>query len=216
MADQNRKIGELLDEAIRAIAQAAMTKAEKQALYQRLMTYLHELEAITAGGKDSPAYQKVEAATVEYVKVHGLFVSSAANGIPTTPKAVDVTASTATKVVRADGSEDNLAKFSKLVETCYRRGKPSPTELQLLDKFRQKYDISPAVAEQVMTQYAPEQDQQEAIYEFGLMYRAFLENDGDIDLEEQAQLFDLQEELCLTKEQVITIETNIREELVVK
>ncbi|MCY7323975.1 MAG: hypothetical protein LH660_19795, partial [Phormidesmis sp. CAN_BIN36] len=61
-----------------------------------------------------------------------------------------------------------------------------------------------------------EQDQQEAIYEFELMYRAFLENDGEIDLEEQAQLFDLQEELCLTKEQAATIEANIRKELVVK
>jgi hypothetical protein len=45
------------------------------------------------------------------------------------------------------------------------------------------------------------------------MFRAFLENDGDIDLEEQGQLMELQEELGLTTEQANTIELNIREEL---
>jgi len=48
------------------------------------------------------------------------------------------------------------------------------------------------------------------------MYRAFIENDGEIDLDEQAQLFELQEELGLSSEQVATIEANVREELAIK
>ena len=51
-----------------------------------------------------------------------------------------------------------------------------------------------------------------AIEDYELMYRAFLENDGEIDLEEQAQLLDLQEELDLTNEQVSRIEANIQAE----
>jgi uncharacterized membrane protein YebE (DUF533 family) len=45
------------------------------------------------------------------------------------------------------------------------------------------------------------------------MFRAFVENDGNIDLEEQGQLIELQEELGLTTEQANIIEQNIREEL---
>jgi hypothetical protein len=51
------------------------------------------------------------------------------------------------------------------------------------------------------------------VYEYGLMYRAFIEGDQNIDLEEQAQLIELQEELGLSNEQVATIEANIRDEL---
>ena len=45
------------------------------------------------------------------------------------------------------------------------------------------------------------------------MYRAFLENNGEIDFEQQSQLLELQEELGLTNKQVSTMETNIQEEL---
>jgi hypothetical protein len=45
------------------------------------------------------------------------------------------------------------------------------------------------------------------------MFRAFLDNDGEIDLEEQTQLLELQEELGLTNEQVAIIEENVRSEL---
>lgn len=48
------------------------------------------------------------------------------------------------------------------------------------------------------------------------MYRAFLENDSEIDFEEQSHLIELQEELGLTNEQVSTIETNVRQELGLK
>lgn len=214
LSDQNRRIAEFLNEAVRSIAQAATTKAEKQALYQMLTAYLHELEVKIPGGKDSPDYQKVEKAIAEYVKVHGLFISSAANGAPTSKVAIP--AHTEPKAIQANVTDENLGKFTKLVETCYRKGNPTSTELQLLEKFRQKYGISQAVAEQIVAQCVPKQNSQQAIDEFALMYRAFLENDGDIDLEEQAQLFDLQEELGLTKEQVATIESNIHKELVVK
>lgn len=45
------------------------------------------------------------------------------------------------------------------------------------------------------------------------MFRAFLDNDRAIDVQEQAQLLELQEELGLTNDQVATIEANVREEL---
>lgn len=45
------------------------------------------------------------------------------------------------------------------------------------------------------------------------MYRAFLENDSEIDFEEQLQLLELQEELNLTNEQVSTIEVSVKAEL---
>ena len=48
------------------------------------------------------------------------------------------------------------------------------------------------------------------------MYRAFIENDSEIDFEEQSQLIELQEELGLTNEQVSTIEANVREQLGLK
>ena len=62
-------------------------------------------------------------------------------------------------------------------------------------------------------QYQPQDTLEQAAAEYGLMFRAFLDNDGEIDLEEQAQLLDLQEELGLTNEQVAIIEENVRSEL---
>ncbi len=96
--------------------------------------------------------------------------------------------------------------------TCFKKGAPSETEAQLLETFRQRYGISSAEAEALIAQYA-QPNSQDGVYEYGLMCRAFLENDNDIDLEERAQLLDLQEELRLTDEQVEIIEANMREEL---
>ena len=108
-------------------------------------------------------------------------------------------------------SSENLEKYTKLVETCYRRGTPSETELHLLETFQKKYGISPDNGPgHCRPSSAPQDTIEQAAAEFGLMFRAFLDNDGEIDLEEQAQLLELQEELGLTNEQVETIETNIR------
>jgi hypothetical protein len=65
----------------------------------------------------------------------------------------------------------------------------------------------------IAAQYQPQDTLEQAAAEFALMFRAFLDNDGEIDLEEQAQLLDLQEELGLTNEQVAIIEENVRSEL---
>ncbi len=86
-------------------------------------------------------------------------------------------------------------------------------EVQLLERFRQKYSISPEAAERAIAKYSPAQNQQEAISEFNLMYRAFLENDNEIDFEEQSQLLELQEELNLSNKQVSAIEASIQAEL---
>jgi hypothetical protein len=65
----------------------------------------------------------------------------------------------------------------------------------------------------IAAQYQPQDTLEQAAAEFALMFRAFLDNDGEIDMEEQAQLLDLQEELGLTNEQVAIIEENVRSEL---
>ena len=65
----------------------------------------------------------------------------------------------------------------------------------------------------IAAQFLPQDTLEQAAAEYGLMFRAFLDNDSEIDLEEQAQLLDLQEELGLTNEQVAIIEENVRSEL---
>jgi len=165
------------------------------------------------GGKDNNDYHKQEVAVENYIKTYSLFVSSSIqepDASMSTPQVQQIV-----KVASTPGldTEDNLAKFVKLVETCYRRGKPSETEVQLLERFRQKYFISPEAADRAIARYSPAQDQQEAISEFNLMYRAFLENDNEIDFEEQSQLLELQEELNLSNEQVFAIEASVKAEL---
>jgi len=132
LTDQNRKIAELLDEAIQRVGQQSTTKSDKQALYQQLMDYLSQTESTLAGGRDSEGYQKVEAAIADYVKTHGLFVAAAngktANSAVSTNGFVSPTVANSS-TANAYASQVNLEKFTKLVETCYRRGKPSTTEL---------------------------------------------------------------------------------------
>jgi len=220
LTDQNRKIAELLHEEVQKAGQQANTKPEKQALYQHLMEYLSRIESTIPGGKDSQGYKKVAEAISEYVKTYDLFVAPVNRS--TTPSGAKPTngfAGAATVPIPAivsDEASANLEKYTKLVKTCYQRGNPSNTELQLLEKFRQKYAISQQAAEEIAAQFVSQQGAGEAIYEFGLMYRAFIENDGQIDFDEQSQLLELQEELGLSNEQVETIEANIREELATK
>ena len=75
-------------------------------------------------------------------------------------------------------------------------------ELQLVEKFRQKYNISQDIADLMITEFMPSVASNNAVEEYTLMYQAFLGNDGEIDLEEQVQLLELQEELGLTNEQI--------------
>ncbi len=179
------------------------------------MTYLKEQETTLPGGKNNPDYHKQEVAIEEYVKTYGLFVSPSDKS-PSVHKTVETPKTSAAIPTEAVALDGNLEKFTKLVETCYRRGNPSDKELQLLERFRQKYAITQAAADQIIAKFSSGQNQQEAIDDFGLMYRAFVENDGEIDFEEQSQLIELQEELGLTNEQVSTIEANVREELGLK
>ncbi len=199
LSDQNRKIRDLLTDEIKVIGERATTKLQKQELYQKLRDCLQELENTVSGGKDSLDYQNAESAIENYIKQHNLVVTLPQ---PSTPNLQ--TSSTSPL------ADENLEKFRKLVGTCYRSGSPSPNELKLIEKFRQKYNITPEVAEQIIAKVSPQVKPQVALEEYELMYRAFLENDGEIDVEEQAQLLELQEELGLTNEQVNRIEVEIR------
>jgi hypothetical protein len=46
-----------------------------------------------------------------------------------------------------------LEKFTKLVETCYRRSDPSDAQLQMLEHFRQKYAIPQADADKLIANF---------------------------------------------------------------
>lgn len=217
LTDQNRRVAELLDESIRAIGEQAVTKFDKQRLYEQLMAYLTQQQATIPGGADSQDFQRIQAAISDFVKTHRLFIPEATTaatpsmGIPTSPE--PALSHPAATTHPPGAATENLEKYAKLVETCYRRGTPSATELQLLETFRQKYGISAEMATALAAQYAPQDTLTQAAEEFALMYRAFLDNDGEIDLEEQAQLLELQEQLGLSNEQVATIEQNVRDEL---
>lgn len=119
------------------------------------------------------------------------------------------------QIAQSEHLKSNIEKFTKIVETCHGQAKISPAQKQMLEHFRQKYNIPKEVAEQLITQATQQTDKQpnpQAFYEFSLMYRAFLEHDRVQDPEEKAQLTKLQEELGLTNEQVIQIETRVKEE----
>ncbi len=213
LSDQNRRVRDILQDALQNIGQKAIAKAEKQGLYQKLMAYLKELEKTLPGGKDNSDYRKQEEAIGEYVKTHSLFVplptETTSSPIQQPSEIPRTTAATSTEV---EATDSNFEKFSKLAETCYRRGNPSETQLQMLEHFRQRYAIPQAAADKLIAKFSYSQNQQKAIYEYGLMYRAFLEDKGEIDFEQQSQLLELQEELGLTNKQVTTMEANIREE----
>jgi ElaB/YqjD/DUF883 family membrane-anchored ribosome-binding protein len=212
VSDHNRRIREILEDALQSVGQKAVTKAEKQSLYQKLMAHLEELEKTLNGGKDNPNYRKQEVAIEDYVKTHSLFIPTE-TGSTSVQKSPEISKPpTADSIVVGD-LDSNLEKFSKLVETCYRRSNPSENQLQMLEHFRQRYGIPQATANQIITDFSCSHTQQKALYEYGLMYRAFLENNGEIDFEQQSQLLALQEELGLTNKQVATMEANIQEEI---
>jgi hypothetical protein len=168
------------------------------------MNCLQEVENTLVGGKDNPDYHKAELAIENYIKQYSLMVA-----IPTPNSTISVPTTTPKSIPTND---DNLEKFRKLVTTCYKNGNPSATELQLVEKFRQRYNIPQDITDLIIAEFTSSVVSNNAIEDYELMYRAFLENDGEIDLEEQAQLLDLQEELDLTNEQVSRIEANIQAE----
>ena len=210
LSDANNSARNVLSDALNSIGKSVVTKPDKQALHQRLITYLHQFEATLPHGKDSPEYPPVETAIDAYIKTHNLFIAGitvAATVSPTTTAPV-INGKTATVT-----STENIGKFRKLVQTCYRRGNPSATELQLLERLRQKHGITQEQADQIVAEVAPQPTSNEAVEEYTLMFQALLGNDGEIDLEEQTHLMELQEELHLTEAQITAIETNVREEL---
>ncbi|UUO14585.1 tubulin-like doman-containing protein [Dolichospermum heterosporum] len=210
LSDQNRKIRDILADGLKAIGESAITKPEKQQLYQKLMSCLQEVENTLVGGKDNTDYQKAEAAIENYIKQYNLMVATSSANTPITVPATTIS----NKSIPIN--DENLEKFRKLVATCYKSGNPSATELQLVEKFRQKYNISQDIADLMITEFMPSVASNNAVEEYTLMYQAFLGNDGEIDLEEQVQLLELQEELGLTNEQISQIESKIQAELAAK
>lgn len=212
LSEQHRRVREILDNSVQQIAQKLVSKADKQALYQLLMGYLEQQANTLVGGKDNTEYHHQESAIEDYVKNHDLFVGldKTINPVAEPPL---TTANSVQETLGDRSNNENLEKFRKLVETCYRRGTPSNTERTLLEKFQQRYAITQNDADKIVAQFTAKPNKEVEIYEFGLMYKAFLENDGEVDFEEQAQLLELQEELGLTNEQVKTIETNVCDEL---
>jgi len=218
LADQNRRARELLNDGIQKILKQANNRDSKRVLYEQLMGYLQQFEQTIPGGRDNPEYQAVETAISNCVRTHRLFEP----GVTTTPTppvpkpAVKHPAVSPQPQATAPAVDDGeVEKFTKLVEACYKGGKtPSEKELQMLDKLREKYGVTPEMAQEIIARFQPKtHDPELAGYEYALMFRAYLENDGEIGLDEQAQLLELQEELGLTDDQVATIEANIREEL---
>lgn len=199
--DLNRRISQILDEQVRAIGHQAKTRLEKQQLYQRLMNSLQEKAANLPGGKDHPEYRKLESAIEDFITSFSLYVGES---LPSAPSV------SAVAVVHTVSAE-NLEKYRKLVETCFRKGHITKTEQELLSRFQTKYGIPDSLAQQIVDEFKP--DSQEGAYEYALMLRSFLENDGVIDPEELAQLIELQDELNLSNEQVALIEKNVRDEL---
>jgi len=212
VSDHNRRVREILEDVLQNVGQQAVTKAEKQGLYQKLMAHLKELEKTLAGGKDNANYRKQEVAIEGYVKTYSLFIATETISV-SVQKSAELPKTSPANSTTSEDLNSNLEKFTKLVETCYRRGNPSENQVQMLEHFRQKYGISQANSDQIIAKFSCGHSQQQALYEYGLMYRAFLESNTEIDFEQQTQLLELQEELGLTNKQVSTMEANIQEEL---
>jgi Tubulin like len=216
LSDANVNLRNVLADALAQRGRSAVNKPDKQALYQRLIDYLDSFKRSLPNGEDDPAFQQVKGAIEDYIKTYSLFVGSVAASVAAVAPSVRPPESappSSTPQANSAVVAENYEKYRKLAQTCYKKGNPTATEQQLLEKFREKYSISPEVAAQIATEFTAKSSQGDPIQEYSLMFRAFVENDSDIDLEEQAQLLDLQEELGLTTEQTNIIEHNIREEL---
>jgi hypothetical protein len=217
LAEQNRRARELLQDGIQSILRQANNRDSKRALYDQLMSYLQQLEQTIPGGRDNPEYQAAESAISNCVRNYRLFEPGVTPTASAAPGKVAPTPTPKPKATPAPTPVANgaIEKFTKLVEACYKGGKtPSDKELEMLDKLREKYGVSREMAQEIIARFqTPSHDPELAAYEYALMFRACLENDGEIGLEERAQLLELQGELGLTDEQVATIEANVREEL---
>ncbi len=217
--DANRRLKDVLADDLARLGTSLNTRQAKQDFYSRLMQYLDEYRASVEGGEDNPEYRAAQEAIEDYIKTYNLF-SEGARAAPKAPAFVptraprEVAPAGVTELLESDPSLDsNLDKYRKLVETCVRDGVITPTEQALLDRFRVRYGIPEAQSVQLIAELMPKPESKEGMLEYGLMYRAFLENGSSIDPEEQAQLLDLQEELKLSNEQVNIIEANVKEEL---
>ena len=206
LTEEKRKVRDMLDTLIQQFGEVSITKPQKQELYLRLTKYLDQLEQTIYGGRDSPDYKKFQDAVDSYIQQYNLIPPVESEFIAT-PKVIS---SPGTFGV---GSNENIEKFRKLATTCYKKGSPTQKELDLLEKFRQKYGLSLEEAQTVIQEVAPDPELDSAREEYKLMYRAFLENDGEIDFDEQVQLSELQEELGLSLDQVNEIEAEVQAEL---
>lgn len=211
LSDGAINLRNILADALGQIGKSAVNKSDKQALYQRLLDYLDTFRQSLPNGEDNPAYGPVKNAIEVYIRTHGLFVTQA-TPVATAPT-FTVQVSPVQTAPAPTANSETIEKFRKLAQTCYKKGQPTATELQLLEKFRTKYGLTQAQANQVIAELTPKTASADPVQEYTLMYRAFIENDGDIDLEEQAQLIELQEELGLTMEQTNIIEQNLKDEL---
>ncbi len=209
LSDANRRLKETLADELKRLGEAPTTRQAKQEFYTRLMQYLTDYSHTIEGGEDNPEYQAAQSAIEDYIKTHSLF-------IPGTQVAPILPPPKSVQVVPADADsalDSNLDKYRKLVESCVRKGEISEKEQIILEKFRVRYGVSKEQAAQIIQDLLPKKMNEEAGFEYAMMYRALLENDNKIDLEEQAQLLELQEELGLTNEQIIMVEANVKDEL---
>jgi hypothetical protein len=208
LTEERRKVRDMLNSLIQQFGEAAVTKPQKQYLYVRLVEYLNQLEKNLYGGRDNPDYQKFQNAIDGYIQQYNLIS-------PTDSEPVIRLTSSSSPIVSSSSvnSNENIEKFRKLATTCYKKGNPTQNELNLLEKFRQKYGLSVEEAQTVIQAVKPSQELDSSLEEYALMYRAFLENDGEIDFDEQIQLSDLQEDLGLNLDQVNSIELEIKAEL---
>lgn len=218
MVDASRKIRDLLADMLQHIGASATTKPQKQELYRQLLACLQEIENSLVGGKDNPAYGKAETAIEGYVKTHNLMVEAIkpmVSVMPVAPMAPppQTIAPTRSQPTSTVPDSENVERFRKLLATCYKNGEPTASEKVLLDRFQQKYQIDQATVDALIAELVPTNSSGNALEEYALMYRAFLGNDGDIDLEEQAQLLELQDDLNLSNEQIAALETQIKTEL---
>jgi hypothetical protein len=222
--DANRRIKDILAEELQRQGQAPNTKPSRQEFYLKLMGWLEEYRTTIEGGEDNPAYKAAQEAIEDYVRTYNLYIegtvfkpTAAATTAAPPPKAPPMTPSappsTTVPIDSEPGLDNNIDKYRKLAKTCVKSGQISDTEKAILERFRVRYGISEAQSNEIIAEFLPKSTNQEAFLEYGLMYRAFLENDSQIDAEEQGQLLDLQEELKITNEQVEVIEANVKEEL---
>ncbi|UFP95689.1 tubulin-like doman-containing protein [Gloeobacter morelensis MG652769] len=215
LGDTNRRFKDILADELARQGGAPTTRPAKQEFYTRLMQWLAVHRAEVEGGEDNPAYREAAEAVEDFIKTHNLYIEGTARpGTAANGPARAIPAPIPEVLQPGDPArESNLDKYRKLVESCVKDGELSTTEKMLLERFRVRYGVSPEQSQQLIDLLTPKPQNKEAVLEYGLMFRAFLENDAAIDPEEQAQLLELQEELGLTNDQVYIIEANVKEEL---